>query len=416
MSHVLLALLLTASPAAAAAEPPGGPQAVEGAEALAPWFEALRGVESGGVARALHYGDSTIAADGIARTVRARLADRFGSAGPGFVPLVLSEQYHSRSDVVARRSGAWRVGTILYGNGGDRYGLGGVVGIGRHGTHIELSVPDGEGGVLGLGTIALHFQRGEGYGQVALSVNEREPRFTEAEALQTDDAVAVALAHGGVESVQIDVQGGPVPLYGVVLETGEAGTTWEQLGVVGVGSRSFARHAGAPLADAMRARDPDLVVVMLGGNEAGYPTLSVRGGEGYRPIFDSGLETILAGKGDAACLVVSPLDQGFLEEQEDGSSKALARPGMENMITHQRAAALDAGCAWWSTWDAMGGEGSALTWGRTRGLGAGDFVHVTAKAQDILGNRLSDALLTAYDEWSGGDSAGAVAPSQGAAP
>ena len=38
-------------------------------------------------------------------------------------------------------------------------------------------------------------------------------------------------------------------------------------------------------------------------------------------------------------------------------------------------------------------------WGAAGGIGTGDYVHVTSKAQEILGNLLSDALLADYDAW-----------------
>ena len=79
---------------------------------------------------------------------------------------------------------------------------------------------------------------------------------------------------------------------------------------------------------------------------------------------------------------MTPLDQGYVDEE---TGEAASKPGMPNLVAQQRAAALDAGCAFWNTVDAMGGPGSAVTWGRMRGIGAGDFVHVTPRAQEILG-------------------------------
>jgi hypothetical protein len=75
---------------------------------------------------------------------------------------------------------------------------------------------------------------------------------------------------------------------------------------------------------------------------------------------------------------------------------------MPNMVAAQARVAQKHGCAFWSTWEAMGGAGSALTWGRARGLGTGDFVHVTPAGLERLGGLLADALLSDYDAWSAG--------------
>ena len=50
----------------------------------------------------------------------------------------------------------------------------------------------------------------------------------------------------------------------------------------------------------------------------------------------------------------------------------------------------------------MGGKGSAITWASARGIGTGDYVHVTGKGLEMLGNGLADALLSSYDAWKSG--------------
>jgi hypothetical protein len=117
------------------------------------------------------------------------------------------------------------------------------------------------------------------------------------------------------------------------------------------------------------------------------------------PIFDAALTTILAGAPDASCLVVTPIDQGYVDEL-DGLAKS--KPGMKNLVARQREVALAHGCAFWNARAAMGGEGSAAKWGNTAGIGTGDYVHVTGYGLSIVGNLLADALLGAYGEWEAG--------------
>ncbi|NOY28242.1 MAG: hypothetical protein GXP62_20455 [Oligoflexia bacterium] len=215
-----------------------------------------------------------------------------------------------------------------------------------------------------------------------------------------------------------------MPLYGLVLETGAPGATWETLSVSGVGSRSFTIYAGEGLGPQIARREPDLIVVMLGGNEAGYPVLSVGDGSGYRPIFRAAVDLIRGGAPDAACLLISPLDQGEVVESttepttqpttqqgEPAPVQRRSKRGMPHLVAQQRAVAADAGCAFWSAYDAMGGEGAAIAWTRHRGMTTGDLVHLTGAGLAVIGNRLGDALFDAYDQWD----AGAV-PSQTQAP
>ncbi len=365
---------------------------------LAHWFGALKAAEGGtGVARALHYGDSTIVADGLARTVRDRLVARFGDAGPGFVSAGLNGTWNQRSDVTNSRGGSWAWRTILLGGGGGRYGLGGIVGILSSGGHATIRAIDVAKAPVVQRHAELWYQGGVGYGSYWVSADDKEIGRGAAAAAATDDRRFALDVPAGFTKLAFGATGGTVPVYGVVLETGKPGATWEALGVTGVGSKSFTTFAKGALKPQMELRKPDLVVVMLGGNEAGYPALLSKDGAAYEPIYAAALTTILAGRGAASCLVVTPLDQGFIDEL-DGTEKA--RPGMKNLVAAQARAATTHGCAFWSTYDAMGGAGSALRWAHLRGIGTGDLVHVTPHGLELLGGLLADELLAEYDDWS----------------
>lgn len=384
---------------ARAAAPLGVPTAIvdEGHGGLHHWFEALKRAESGqGVARAVHYGDSTIAGDGLARTVRQRLVEKFGDAGPGFVSAALTPIWNQRSDVSSSRSGEWQWRTILLGGAGGRYGLGGIVGIMRAGAYATVRAVNAAEEPVVQRRAELWYQGGPGYGSYWISADDKEIGRGSAQSAATDDRKFALDIPAGFTKLAFGASGGTLPFYGLVLETGNPGATWESLGVIGVGSKSFSTFAGEALKPQVELRKPDLIVVMLGGNEAGYPSLLSKDGEAYAPTFRAGLAVILAGKGAASCLVLTPLDQGFVDEV-DGLQKA--RPGMKNLVSAQRRVAAEQGCAFWSTWDAMGGEGSSLVWARTRGMGTGDLVHVTPRGLDRLGGLLSDAILAAYDAW-----------------
>lgn len=401
LRRVAVALLLGASAPAAAATKLGQatPVVDPGHVGLRHWFETLRQTADGTtVARALHYGDSTIVADGITRTVRARLVERFGDAGPGFVSAGLNPTWNQRSDITSSRKGAWEWRTILLGGAGGRYGLGGIVAILR-GASATVRAVDPAGQVVPQKKVELWYQGGAGYGSYWVQVDGREIGRGSAVAGATDDRRFQLQVPEGFSTLTFGSSGGTLPVYGFVLETGKGGATWEALGVTGVGSKSFTTFAKEALRPQVEQRKPDLIVVMLGGNEAGYPALMSKGGSAYEPIFDAGVSTILAGRGEASCLVVTPLDQGYLDEV-DGTPRA--RPGMPNMVAAQARVAQKHGCAFWSTWEAMGGAGSALTWGRARGLGTGDYVHVTPAGLERLGGLLADALLSDYDAWAAG--------------
>lgn len=363
--------------------------------ALTRYFQALKRAEAGqGVARAVHYGDSTLGADGIARTVRDRLSARFGDAGPGFVSGGVDDVRVSRADVAIDRDGAWRSRSILLGGADGRYGLGGAVGIASAGASAKVG-PEASAGPYR--KVELWFQAGQGYGSLWAAADGVEIMAGPALAELTEDRWFSTEVPGGFTTLKLGASGGAVPWYGVVLETGEPGTTWETQSVIGVGSKSFRAFSAEHLTAQLGRRDPDLVVLQIGGNEAGFPVLQYGDGSDYLPIYQGALGLLRAAAPDASCLVVTPLDQGDVATEE---APATAKRAMPRMVAAQRRAAAEAGCAFWSAFDAMGGSGSILTWASARPqLAWSDLLHLSPAGLGIIGGHLSDALLGAYDAW-----------------
>lgn len=360
------------------------------------WYRALKAAGEGkGVARALHYGDSTIAADGLARTIRSRLQSRFGNAGPGFISAGMDPRWNKRSDVDTSRSGEWTTKSILNGGASGRYGLGGIVGIGQAGAYATLRAVNAAKTVLPMKHLELWYQTGAGYGGFWASVDDKEVANQSAAAEATADQRFTLDVPEGFSKLAFGVTGGPVPWYGVVLESGGPGVTWEALGVIGVGSKSFTTFNRAHLNAQMAQRNPDLVTVMLGGNEAGWPALMSGDGSSYVPYYRTALDIIRAGAPNASCLVIAPLDQGTREEDVPTSKKSIPR-----MVAAQRTAAQQAGCGFWSAFDAMGGSGAIVKWSSYKyPLAWTDLIHLSGAGLEIIGNLLSDAMLQDYDAW-----------------
>lgn len=373
----------------------------EGYRGMARYYRALRAAGEGkGVARALHYGDSTIAGDGIAKTVRARLQRRFGNAGPGFVSAGMDPRWNKRSDVEVSKGGSWSTKSILHGGGGGRYGLGGIVATGQSGSTVSLRAIVQGGGAnkttVPIRRLEIWYQSGPGYGSLRVEADDQEVLTQAAGAAAVAEQRAGCESETGFNRLKIGVAGGAVPLYGVVLETGRAGATWEALGVIGVGSRSFTAFKQEHLSLQVAARDPDLITIQLGGNEAGYPLLKSGDGSGYIPYYRKALDAIRAGAPEASCLVLTPLDQGTRDE----GGQAVSKPAIPRMVNAQRQAAAAAGCGFWSAFDAMGGSGSIVRWGATKPtLAWADLLHLSGPGLEIIGNLLSDALLADYDAW-----------------
>jgi lysophospholipase L1-like esterase len=386
-------------PASLPARPPGVPTPLVDSEhrGMGPFYAALHRAHLGeGLARASHWGDSTIAADGIAGTVRSRLQARFGDGGPGFLSAGMDPRWSSRPDVSVVREGEWTTYSVLQGGApGSRYGLGGIVTTAPADGRVTLYAPKKPNGTRTPQThVEVWYQAAPAAGRFTATAGGRTVGGGSAAADAAADRFVVKDVPEGFQRVTLTAQDGPVSFYGVVMETQGPGVTWDALGVVGVGSHSFGHVGRRHLAAQVARRDPDLIVVQLGGNELGHPSLA-KGGDGYANYFGGALEKIRAGAPEAGCLLVTPLDQTTRK-----GGKVTTKPTLAALVAQQRAIAAAQGCAFWDAWSAMGGPGSMVAWSRRKpALAWTDGLHLSSDGQAIIGNLLADAIEAGYDLW-----------------
>jgi len=370
--------------------PPGALDHLYGALA------AAEGGEPGRVVRVLHWGDSTIAADGIAGTVRDRLTARFGDGGPGFLAVAVDPQWSLRPGVTRSTDGEWQSYNITFGGAETaRYGLAGIVSTATTAGSASLSGQRTDKGRQAIARADVYYQAQPGGGTLTVT-----PRGGAAWTASTASDKIVdrykELKAGGASGLSLSAAGdGPVTLYGVVLETAGPGVTWETFGVAGSSIGSLTRQSKAHLAAQVSRRNPDLVVYMTGGNEVGYPSLAAGEGDGYRDAYRIALQKLRAGAPEASCLVVGPLDQARRER-----GKVESKPMLTRMIALQRAVALQEGCAFWDARASMGGEGGFQRFlDFTPKMAWTDLMHLTTEGLDRVGQSMADALLGSYDAW-----------------
>ncbi len=381
------------------ARPPGVATALVDADhrGMDPFYRALhRAANGAGIARAAHYGDSTIAADGITSQVRSRLQKRFGNGGPGYLSAGMDPRWNFRRDVTIDRAGDWKTISLLLGGGGGRYAYGGIVSTASPDGRLTITAPKGAGGKpTPMHRFELWLQGGADRGSWWTTLDGAPAGSGSAASGATVDLRHAVDKPEGYTRLAFGATGGDVPFYGVVMETQGPGVVWDALGVVGVGSRSFTQHSRKHLASQIAQRDPDLIVVMLGGNELGLPALGKGDGAGYIPYFTETVRRLRAGAPDAACLLITPVDQGT---REGGTART--KPNLARLVAAQQKAAANEGCAFWNAWAAMSGPDAIVRWSAMKPpLAWTDLNHLSKAGQDIIGNLLADAVEHGYDGW-----------------
>ena len=358
------------------------------------FFRGLRARESGGRSvRVLHWGDSTIAADGVAGTVRRELQSRFGDAGPGFLPASVDIRWVFRPNIARWQRGDWDSHNIAQGGlVSARYGLAGAVATASSGASVVLGGEE-RGGARSLTTVFdLFYQERPNGGDLVVTAGGHEERISTS-GPRVVDRFHLFQVPEGVETWRVEVEDGDAVIYGAALERGGLGLTWETLGVAGSSVGSMKAQGPAHIQGQVERRDPDLVVYETGGNSLQFDSFVSGSGERYFDEYVQVFSRLRAGAPNASCLVVAPLDQGVRVRGRVESVEAIPR-----MVELQRLAASELGCAFWSAFSVMEG-GFPLWMAQEPTLTWVDLVHLSEEGRELVGLAMTDAILLAYDQW-----------------
>lgn len=353
-------------------------------------YQSLAATEDGTAARAARIsfvGDSITASDHIPGRLREVLGARFGDGGPGFVHISPPERDFCAHHDVRRHSGGWTVHSVANRMVADRMlGFGGATAEGSGGARLRLTPVSAQ-----VSRAEVFYLAQPGGGVFDVDVDGRDAASVKTAGTGKQDAVLAVPVTGTLGQFDLRARG-RVRLFGVVLEAAR-GVVVDNLGVVNASTRTWSRIEPAHWGRQIAARSPDLMVVMIGANEAiwiGGKKLAM-----YEQTVKSLLAPIRAARPDGACLVISPL------AMVDYTRKGLPlRPAIPTMIAAQRAAAQANGCAFWDIAAWMGNAAGTAAW-RKAGLMTNDYAHPTIAGDRRIAEALSAALLDGYRRYRG---------------
>jgi len=331
--------------------------------------------------RISYVGDSLTADDQITNALRAKLAALVGDGGPGFAFAAPPHPYCQHNALTRVITGAWRVHAVSRAVPPDRLlGLGGS-------TETE-----GGGSIRfvarGAATrIDVHYLAQPRGGTLAVLAGGKQIGTIDTAAERKRAAFANLEVPDGATKFELSARG-RVRLFGVSLEAA-TGAVVDNLGVVNATAKQLTKHnLAAHWRNQLAHRDADLVIVMLGTNEAEWITANSTGMAEHERLFGELLATVRVANPAGSCLVVSPLDQ--LELHGEATPPRASIPAM---VDAQRRAAKAHGCAFWDTYAWMGGKGASKSWHK-RGLVMDDFQHPTTAGAARIAAALYAGLVT----------------------
>ena len=377
-------------------------------KALDRFLGGLRRLESqpksGEHVRVVHWGDSSIGADDFPDQIRSRLWLRFGDGGPGFVfPIAKSGGHVTRVVAYgAERGRDWQSCGILGGCLDDgAFGLGarrftappGAISELHHPAFVATRPEEPRWRRWGRrwATVELWFAKAPKSAKVGLRVDHGDwLARVETKGRSGSGWASVALDPSRMHTLELRSMGpASAALYGLVLESDEPGVVWDALEIRGGVLRRLLRWDPAHLAEQVAHRNPDLLVLQMGGNdlqraESGTDTATMEA------EMTELLGRLRAGAPEASCLVIG------LSTHDESAGQPVSRERLRAFVDFERRAAFASGCAFFDAVAALApaGDGPAL---RRAGWLERDGAHLTSAGRAQLGQQLFDALIRELD-------------------
>jgi GDSL-like Lipase/Acylhydrolase family len=341
-----------------------------------------------GVTRILHYGDSPTTADSITSDIRRLLQEKFGDAGHGFVLIAKPWAWYGHNGIQLDAKG-WDISPASQARAPDGFhGLGGVSFRGETGAYSRVGLPDS---AYSKATVAYLTERDGG--TFAVYAGEAKIQDVNTASSMKQPAFAEFALPPGTKTIELRVTSGKVRLFGYRLDKDQPGVQYSSLGVNGAQVQMFDRYfEPRQWTEDMRHEDPALVILNYGTNESIFPAYVEKQ---YPDELRLAIRRVREAVPHASLLLMGPMDRGVLT----GAGDIVTPETLESLVKVQKQVAAETGCAFFNTFDAMGGAGTMGRWYHAQPrLVSADFMHPLPAGAAKVGALFEEALVKSYEE------------------
>ena len=340
----------------------------------------------GRITRILHYGDSPTTADSITSDVRRLLQARFGDAGHGFLLIAKPWAWYGHNGIRLDAKG-WQIEPASQNRAPDGFhGLGGVSFRGEPGAFSRVGLPDSQykGAVV-------YYLAQPGGGSFTVEAGEAKIVDVNTDAEEKKPGFAEFALPPGTTTIELRVVSGKVRLFGYRFDKDGPGVQYSSLGINGGQVQMLLRYFEAnQWTEALRHEDPALVILNYGTNESIFPAY-------VNKQYADELRQVIAGVREAlphaSLLLMGPMDRGIM----NASGEIVTPETLQTLIEVQRKVAAETGCAFFNTFDAMGGAGTMGRWYHAQPrLVSADFMHPMPAGAAKVGALFEGALMQGY--------------------
>ncbi|MCR5191799.1 MAG: hypothetical protein K6D59_00715 [Bacteroidales bacterium] len=350
---------------------------------------ATEAVEKGTMVRVLHYGDSQIEMDRMSCCLRDTLQRLIGGGGIGMVPL--NQTVNSMSFVQKYVGAAACVSTW----GGKQQ----TVTKGSYGPMLRSWHVDGKAtATLRCVTSKSASQRVKRFSNVKVLYNNHGRKLSVVVS-RLDEGTSsrkeasregVGMLEWTMDSataVRMEISG-DADIFGILVDDGN-GVAVDNIAMRGSSGTKFTAVDSVELANCYKMINVGMVVLQFGGN-------AVPGLNGERTVdmycdkIKRQIEYLKRVSPKVTILFVGPSDMSTKVGGEYSSY-----PWLRLLDEKLRTTVLSQGVAYWSMFDAMGGDGSMVDW-VAAGKAGKDYVHFTPKGATIMGGELGRIMGICY--------------------
>jgi lysophospholipase L1-like esterase len=363
----------------------------ESGHALEAFYAALRRVkQANGQARIVFYGDSHTAPDLITGRVRQALQGKFGDAGIGFVMPGKPWPHHHHMLLEYSESKGLTGLRIKRTVRSGLFGLFGASLKAKRGAVVRMRTRGYARSSGHASELELYFLKQPGGGRFSLVLDDKPAQIISTKGRAIGTGYTQVAMRDGAHTIALRAFEGPVTLLGMTLERKQPGVILDTLGIPGARAKFHLLWDESLYSEQLKKRAADLIVLAYGTNEAGDEDLSL---SDYESSLRQVLKRIQTLAPQASCLLLGPSDRP--EQLEDGTFQV--RPQLEAVQALQRQIAKEHGCAFFDVVTAMGGPLSIVKLARAEPpFAARDYVHLTMRGYEALGDALYTALMRNY--------------------
>jgi len=376
---------------------PGGNPAT-----LYPFFQSLKDLkDQQRLIRILHYGDSQIEGDRISSYIRNQLQKEFGGAGIGLIPVVLPHNTHISLRHAASKN--WIRYTPLNMNKANfnhrRFGV--MMSFSRFSSYYSHYQDKVHEAAITIRESPLTFDLNNAFSRCRVFFGHNDKPFivkmnygnktVEADMVPARDTLTELSWQipPSVEAFTLTFQGNHSPdVYAMALD-GQRGIALDNIPLRGSSGTRFTRTDTTFLRRMMEKLQVKMIIMHFGVNLVPGVKDDY---EFYEQRFYEQLNMFKSINEDVSIIVMGVTD---MSKKTGGDYRSY--PNIEKIRDAQKKAAFRANCAFWDTYQAMGGENSMPSWVFTNPpLARKDFTHFTYKGSVVMAKMFYKALMKDY--------------------